>query len=66
MKYRLFEGGYEGFLDHRVPDEYKDIVVDELPQEIIDAQKEAMKPRPSLADEVTELKARIEVLELKK
>ena len=31
MKYRLFEGGYEGFLDDRVPVEYQDIVVDELP-----------------------------------
>jgi len=43
MKYRLFDGGYESFLDHRVPDEYKDIVVDKLPQEIIDAEKESMK-----------------------
>lgn len=43
MKYRLFEGGYESFLDHRVPDEYRDIVVDELPQEIIDAEQEAVK-----------------------
>lgn len=43
MKYRLFEGGYESFLDHRVPKEYKKIVVDELPQEIIDAEKETMR-----------------------
>ena len=63
MKYRLFDGGYEGFLDHRVPDEYKDVVVDELPQEIIDAGKEAMKPKPSLQDEVAELRVRIETLE---
>ena len=40
MKYRLFDGGYESFLDHRVPREYQDIVVDELPQEIIEAEKE--------------------------
>ena len=33
MKYRLFDGGYESFLDDRIPDEYKDIVVDELPSE---------------------------------
>lgn len=33
MKYRLFDGGYESFLDHRVPEEYKDIVVDVLPPE---------------------------------
>ena len=43
MKYRLFDGGYESFLDHRIPDEYKDMVVDELPQEIINAEKEAIK-----------------------
>jgi len=66
MKYRLFTGGYESFLDHRVPDKYRDIVIDELPQEIIDAEKEAMKPKPSLEDELRELKARIEALELKK
>lgn len=35
MKYRLFDGGYESFLDHRVPEEYKDIVVDELPPEYL-------------------------------
>ena len=63
MKYRLFEGGYEAFLDHRVPDEYKDVVVDELPQEIIDAGKEAMKPKSSLEDEIKELRMRIEALE---
>jgi len=43
MKYRLFDDSYESFLDHRVPDEYKDIVVDELPQKIIDAEKESMR-----------------------
>ena len=43
MKYRLFDGGYESFLDHRVPKEYKKIVIDELPQEIIDAEKESMR-----------------------
>ena len=43
MKYRLFEGGYESFPDYRVPDEYKDIVVDELPKEIIDAEKELIR-----------------------
>ncbi len=35
MKYRLFEGGYEGFLDDRVPEEYKDIVVGKLPPEYL-------------------------------
>jgi len=43
MKYRLFEGGYESFLDHRVPDEYKNVVVAKLPKAIIDAEKAAMK-----------------------
>ena len=64
MKYRLFNGGYESFLDHRVPAEYKDIVIDKLPQEIIDAEKEAMKPKPDpleervkmLEDEITLLR----------
>ena len=63
MKYRLFDGGYESFLDHRISDEYKDIVIDKLPQEIIDAEKEAMKPKPSLEDEVAGLKARMETVE---
>lgn len=43
MKYRLFEGGYESFLDHRVPEEYKDVVIPKLPKAIIDAEKEVMK-----------------------
>lgn len=43
MKYRLFEGGYESFLDYRVPKEYKDIVVTKLPKAIIDAEKAVMK-----------------------
>ena len=43
MKYRLFDGGYESFLDHRVPDEYKDVVVDKLPKAIVDAEKEIMR-----------------------
>ena len=55
MKYRLFEGGYESFPDHRVPEEYKDIVVDELPREVIEAEK-AMLEEPS---ETEKLKARI-------
>ena len=42
MKYRLFDGGYESFLDHRVPDEYKKTVVNKLPKAIVDAEKEAM------------------------
>lgn len=54
MKYRLFEGGYEGFLDHRVPEEYKDVVVAKLPKAIIDAEKEIMKQ--------TEIKAQIRPL----
>ncbi len=43
MKYRLFDGGYESFPDNRVPEEYKEIVVNKLPQEIIDAEKETTK-----------------------
>ena len=43
MKYRLFDGGYESFLDHRVPDEYKDITVNKLPKAIVDAEKESMR-----------------------
>ena len=45
MKYRIIQYSdgyeYESFLDGRVPDEYKDIVVDELPVDIIAAEKEA-------------------------
>ena len=59
MKYRLFAGGYESFLDHRVPKEYRDIVVDELPREIIEAEK-AVFAEPS---ENEKLKARITDLE---
>lgn len=42
MKYRLFDGGYESFLDHRVPEEYKNVVVTKLPKVIIDTEKESM------------------------
>lgn len=45
MKYRIIQYSdgyeYESFLDDRVPTEYKDIVVDKLPPEIIAAEKEA-------------------------
>ena len=45
MKYRIIQYPdgyeYESFLDNKVPTEYKDIVVDSLPQEIIDAEKKA-------------------------
>ena len=43
MKYRLFDGGYESFLDHRVPDEYKKTVVNKLPKAIVDAEKESVR-----------------------
>ena len=70
MKYRLFEGGYEGFLDDRIPAEYKDIVVDKLPHEIIDAeitmQQEAQEKADYIAampELVKELQERITTLE---
>ena len=70
MKYRLFEGGYEGFLDDKVPAEYKDIVVDKLPQEIIDAEivlqqeaKETDEYIAAMPDLVKSLEARIKILE---
>ncbi len=73
MKYRLFEGGYEGFLDDRVPAKYKDIVVDKLPQNIIDAEKvmqqEAQKKADYIAampDLVKSLETRIVTLEIAK
>ena len=73
MKYRLFEGGYEGFLDDRVPAEYKDIVADKLPQNIIDAeiilQQEAQEKAEYIAampDLVKTLETRIAVLETAK
>jgi len=53
MKYRLFDGGYESFLDHRVPDEYKDIVVDELPPEYI-VEPEAVSIRDQKIDTLLE------------
>ncbi len=62
MKYRLFDGGYESFLDRRVPEEYKNIVVDQLPQEIIDAETEAFKPKKSLQEEIEILKERFNKL----
>ena len=72
MKYRLFEGGYEGFLDDRVPAEYKDVIVDKLPQEIIDIeitmQQEAQDKADYIAvmpDLVKSLEARIATLESK-
>ncbi len=72
MKYRLFEGGYEGFLDDRVPAEYKDIVMDKLPQNIIDAeitmQQEVQEKADYIAtmpDLVKSLETRISVLEAK-
>ena len=72
MKYKLFEGGYEGFPDDRVPAEYKDIVVDKLPQSIIDAeiamQQEAQDKADyieAMPDLVKSLEARIATLEAK-
>ena len=59
MKYRLIEGGYESFLDHRVPEEYKDIVVDKLPEAIIEVEKAALE-RPT---KIEQLEARITDLE---
>ncbi len=45
MKYRIIQYPdgyeYESFLDDKVPAEYKDIVVDKLPVDIIAAEKEA-------------------------
>ena len=73
MKYRLFEGGYEGFLDDRVPVEYQNIVVDKLPQSIIDAeiilQQEAQEKAEYIAampDMVKSLETRIATLETAK
>lgn len=47
MKYKIkrYPDGYEyeSFLDGKVPEEYKDIVVDELPQDIKDAEKESLR-----------------------
>ncbi len=70
MKYRLFEGGYEGFLDDRVPAEYKNIVVDKLPQEITDVgitmQQEGQEKAEYIAampDLVRSLEIRIAALE---
>ncbi len=72
MKYRLFEGGYEGFLDDRVPVEYQDIVVDKLPQSIIDAEitmqqetREKAEYIAAMPDLVKTLETRIAVLEAK-
>ena len=52
----------EGFLDNRVPEEYRDVVVDNLPQEIIDAEIEASKPRKSAQEEIEILKERFNKL----
>ncbi len=45
MKYRIIQYPdgyeYESFLDGKVPGKYTDIVVDELPADIIAAEKEA-------------------------
>lgn len=72
MKYRIFEGGYESFLDDRVPEEYKNIIVDKLPQEIIDKEivlrQEAEEKEDfivAMPDLVKSLEARIMVLENK-
>jgi len=55
MKYRLFEGGYESFLDHRVPEEYKDIVVDELPPEYLIEPEETISVRDQKINKVLEM-----------
>ena len=76
MKYRIIQYPdgyeYESFLDDKVPAKYKDIVVDKLPQEIIDAeitmQQEAQEKADYLAampDLVKSLKTRIATLEAK-
>ncbi|KKL88475.1 hypothetical protein LCGC14_1924320 [marine sediment metagenome] len=47
MKYRIIQYSdgyeYESFLDNKVPEEYKDIIVDKLPPEIIAAEKESRR-----------------------
>ncbi len=72
MKYRLFDGGYEGFLDSNVPAEYKDIVVDKLPQSIIDVEitvqheaQEKVEYIAAMPDLVKSLETRIATLEAK-
>lgn len=76
MKYRLFEGGYESFPDNFVPEEYENIVIDKLPQEIVEAElkveKEAkekedyIKAIPDLVkalqEEIISLKSEINLL----
>lgn len=59
MKYRIIQYSdgyeYESFLDGKVPAEYKDIVVDELPSDIIAAEKEAerkMKVRAQIKEKL--------------
>ncbi len=63
MKYRLFDGGYEGFLDDRVPAEYKDIVVDKLPQNIIDAEIILQQEMQEKADYIAAMPNLIKSLE---
>ena len=63
MKYRLFEGGYEGFLDDRVPVEYKDIVVDKLPQNIIDEESVLQQEAQEKADYITAMPNLVKSLE---
>lgn len=50
MKYRLIryqDGGweYESFPNDKVPKEYQDIVIDELPRDIIEAEKKKIMER---------------------
>ena len=59
MKYRIIQypdgHEYESFLDGKVPAEYKDIVVDELPPDITAAEKEAerkMKVRGEIREKL--------------
>ena len=63
MKYRLFEGGYEGFLDDRVPVEYQDIVVDKLPQNIIDAEVTIQQEAQDKADYIAAMPDLVKSLE---
>lgn len=63
MKYRLFEGGYEGFLDDKVPMEYKDIVVDKLPKVIIDAEVVLQQEAKDKADYIAAMPELVKNLE---
>ncbi len=65
MKYRLFDGGYESFLDDRVPAEYKDIVIDKLPQNIIDAEKTMQQEAQDKANYIAAMPDLVKSLEIR-